>query len=109
MPLTESWTVALSATRSELADAQDNMVLRRTLYGTVRVEDFTREQAKDMIDAAHRIVDRRAERYEIGPRGRTGQHGSASYALWHRPCRGFHPRAGKRHDRCRSATRGPSG
>ena len=53
----------LDQAQAELADAQDNMVLRRTLYGTVRVEDFTREQAREMIDAAQRLVDRQAERY----------------------------------------------
>ncbi|HYO83058.1 MAG TPA: hypothetical protein VES20_16750 [Bryobacteraceae bacterium] len=54
----------LEQAQAELADAQDNMVLRRTLYGTVRVEDFTKEQAAEMIAAAQRLVDRQAERYE---------------------------------------------
>lgn len=54
----------LEQAQAELADAEDNMVLRRTLYGTVRVEDFTREQADEMIAAAQRLVDRATERYD---------------------------------------------
>jgi len=54
----------LEQAQAELADAEDNMILRRTLYGTVRVEDFTKEQADNMISAAQRLVDRQSERYE---------------------------------------------
>jgi len=54
----------LEQAQAELSDAVDNMILRRTLYGTVRVEDFTKEQADDMIAAAQRLVDRQQERYE---------------------------------------------
>lgn len=54
----------LEQAQAEFADAEDNMVLRRTLYGTVRVEDFTREQAEEMIAAAQRLVDRQQLRYE---------------------------------------------
>jgi hypothetical protein len=54
----------LDQAQAELADAEDNMVLRRTLYGTVRVEDFTKEQANAMIAAAERLVNRQQERYE---------------------------------------------
>jgi hypothetical protein len=54
----------LDQAQAELADAEDNMILRRTLYGTVRLEDFTREQSAEMIAAAQRLVDRQQERYE---------------------------------------------
>jgi len=54
----------LEQAQAELADAEDNMVLRRQLYGTVRVEDFTREQADDMVAAAQRLVDRQQERLQ---------------------------------------------
>lgn len=53
----------LEQAQAELADAEDNMILRRTLYGTVRVEDFTREQADDMVAAAQRLLHREEERY----------------------------------------------
>lgn len=53
----------LEQAQAELADAEDNMILRRSLYGTVRVEDFTREQADEMVAAAQRLVNREEERY----------------------------------------------
>ncbi|MDZ4800989.1 MAG: hypothetical protein SGI92_22760 [Bryobacteraceae bacterium] len=54
----------LEQAQAELADAQDNMVLRRSLYGTVRVEDFTKDQAAEMVLAAQRLVERHQDRYE---------------------------------------------
>ena len=54
----------LEQAQAELADAEDNMVLRRNLYGTVRVEDFTKEQADEMVAAAQRLVDRQNDRLE---------------------------------------------
>jgi hypothetical protein len=54
----------LDQAQAELADAQDNMILRRTLYGSVRLEDFTKEQADEMVAAAERLVARQEERYE---------------------------------------------
>lgn len=54
----------LDQAQAELADAEDNMILRRTLYGTVRVEDFTKEQSLNMVAAAERLVKRQEERYE---------------------------------------------
>lgn len=53
----------LDQAQSELADAEDNMILRRTLYGTVRLEDFTKDQAELMVLAAKRLVERQEERY----------------------------------------------
>ena len=54
----------LEQAQAELADAEDNTILRRTLYGTLRVEDFTKEQTDLMVSAATRLVDRQQERYE---------------------------------------------
>jgi hypothetical protein len=54
----------LEQAQAELADAEDNTILRRTLYGTLRVEDFTKEQSDLMVAAATRLVERQNERYE---------------------------------------------
>jgi hypothetical protein len=54
----------LEQAQAELADAEDNSILRRTLYGTLRVEDFTKEQSELMVAAAQRLVDRQKERYD---------------------------------------------
>ena len=53
----------LEQAQAELADAEDNSILRRTLYGTLRIEDFTKDQSDLMISAAQRLVDRQQERY----------------------------------------------
>jgi len=53
----------LEQAQAELADAEDNSILRRTLYGTLRVEDFTKEQSDLMVAAAERLVERQKERY----------------------------------------------
>ena len=54
----------LEQAQAELADAEDNSILRRTLYGSLRIEDFTKEQSDLMVAAATRLVDRQQERYE---------------------------------------------
>ena len=54
----------LDQAQAELADAEDNAVLRRTLYGTLRIEDFTKEQSEIMISAAERLVGRQRERID---------------------------------------------
>lgn len=54
----------LDQAQAELADAEDNAILRRMLYGSVRIEDFTKEQTEIMTAAAQRLVDRQQERYE---------------------------------------------
>ncbi|MBV9405090.1 MAG: hypothetical protein JO211_07080 [Acidobacteriaceae bacterium] len=51
----------LEEAKLRLADAQDDAVLARTLYGQVRVQDLTSEQAGAMIAAAQRRVDREAK------------------------------------------------
>jgi hypothetical protein len=54
----------LDQAQAELADAEDNSILRRTLYGTLRIEDFTKEQSDIMTAAAQRLVARQQERIE---------------------------------------------
>jgi hypothetical protein len=54
----------LEQAQAELADAQDNSILRRTLYGSLRIEDFTQQQSELMVGAAQRLVERQQERYE---------------------------------------------
>jgi hypothetical protein len=54
----------LDQAQAELADAEDNAILRRTLYGALRIEDFTKEQSDIMTAAAQRLVDRQKERIE---------------------------------------------
>jgi hypothetical protein len=54
----------LDQAQAELADAQDNAILRRTLYGALRIEDFTKEQSDVMTSAAQRLVERQKVRIE---------------------------------------------
>lgn len=54
----------LDQAQADLADAEDNGILRRSLYGQVRLEDFTKEQSELMTAAAKRLVERQQERYE---------------------------------------------
>jgi multidrug resistance efflux pump len=50
----------LEQAEAKLADAQDEAILSETLYGTVRLQDMTAEQAAAMISAAQRRVDRQS-------------------------------------------------
>jgi multidrug efflux pump subunit AcrA (membrane-fusion protein) len=54
----------LEQAQAELADSEDNSILRRTLYGTVRIEDFTKDQSELMTAAAQRLLDRQQERFD---------------------------------------------
>jgi hypothetical protein len=56
--------IALPTSADDLADAQDQAVLQRTLYGYLRVEDCDEEQAASMVAAATRIFERRKEQLE---------------------------------------------
>lgn len=51
----------LDEARLQLADAEDDAILAQTLYGPERLQDMTPEQAKSMLDAAQRRVDREAK------------------------------------------------
>jgi hypothetical protein len=50
---------ALEKAQTELDDAADEAILRRTLYGASRIEDTTEEQAAEMVAAARRRVERK--------------------------------------------------
>jgi hypothetical protein len=49
---------ALEKAEAEVADRNDDGVLRRTLYGSIRVEDLSEPQAEEMLAAARRRVER---------------------------------------------------
>ena len=55
---------ALEKAQAELADAADQAILRRTLYGASRIEDTTEEQAAEMVAAARRRVERKQARLD---------------------------------------------
>jgi len=52
----------LEMAREELREAEDRAVLRRTLYGSLKVEDLTEPLAKQMLDSAERLVANQQER-----------------------------------------------
>jgi hypothetical protein len=57
----------LSEAEDALGDAEDDQVLRATLYGSITAQDLTEEQAEQMRTAAQRRFDRqkaRLERYQ---------------------------------------------
>jgi hypothetical protein len=47
-----------------VADQKDEAILRKTLYGSVTVEDLTEDQTADMISAAKRQLERRQKRLD---------------------------------------------
>jgi uncharacterized membrane-anchored protein YhcB (DUF1043 family) len=57
----------LSEAEDALGDAQDDQVLRGTLYGSITAQDLTEKQADDMVAAAQRRLDRqkaKLDRYQ---------------------------------------------
>ncbi len=57
----------LAEAEDALGDAQDDRVLRGTLYGNLTVQDLTEKQSEDMVAAAQRRYDRqdsKVERYQ---------------------------------------------
>src|SRR5437763_3792218 len=57
----------LAEAEEELGDAQDDEVLRGTLYGNLTVQDLTEKQSDDMVTAAQRRYHRqksKVERYQ---------------------------------------------
>lgn len=54
--------VRLEQAQRDLADAQDEVILDRTLYGKVSVQDLTEEMGNAMVAAAQRRVDRQQDR-----------------------------------------------
>lgn len=53
----------LRQAEEKLADARDEDILRRLIYGKIGVESLSETQAKEMVEAAQRRVDRVAARY----------------------------------------------
>ncbi|MBI4910561.1 MAG: hypothetical protein HY820_43510 [Acidobacteria bacterium] len=52
----------LEEARENLAEAQDYAVLRRSLYGSVKVEDLTEVLSREMVTSASRLVDLQQKR-----------------------------------------------
>lgn len=56
--------IRLEQAREQLADAQDDAVLRYTLYGPSTAQSLTQAQADAMVAAAQRRLDRQSARIE---------------------------------------------
>lgn len=56
--------IALEKAERELLAAQDEVILKQTLYGELTVEDLTSDQAEQMISAAQRQFDRQQQRLD---------------------------------------------
>lgn len=54
----------LDRAKDSLADAEDDAILRRTLFGKMGIEDLTPEQSAIMVDAAQRRVERAQSKIE---------------------------------------------
>jgi len=57
----------LAEAEQNLGDAQDDAVLRQTLYGSITAQDLTEQQATEMVNAAQRRYDRqkaKLDRYD---------------------------------------------
>lgn len=54
----------LEEAKLQLADAQDDVILARTLYAATRLQDMTPEEAQEMVAAAQRRVDRQQKLVE---------------------------------------------
>jgi hypothetical protein len=55
---------AVARAQEVVADVTDQAILDRTLYGHLRVEDLTDDQAEDMVAAARRRVGRTRQKLE---------------------------------------------
>jgi hypothetical protein len=55
---------ALDTAERELVDAQDEVILRQTLYGSISAEELTSEQATAMVEAAQRQLDRQKDKMD---------------------------------------------
>jgi hypothetical protein len=51
-----------------LDDVQDEIILNRTLYGKLTIEELTEEQSREMVAAAERIFERRQARLDLARR-----------------------------------------
>jgi hypothetical protein len=59
---------ALQDAEQMRAEAVDEAVLRRTLYGVIPVEELTEEQAEEMLAAAQRLLDHQKQKVEHAKR-----------------------------------------
>ncbi len=50
--------VRLTMAQDKLADAEDDVILERTLYGSLSAQDLSHAQTKETLDAAERRVER---------------------------------------------------
>ncbi len=55
---------ALDQALADLEDQADDLLLRQTLYGVLRPEDVTPQQASEMVAAAQRRFDRKQKRVD---------------------------------------------
>lgn len=55
---------ALASAEASLADAQDYVILRRTLYADLQLEDLSEQQAEVMLAAARRQLESQRRKYE---------------------------------------------
>ena len=55
---------ALDEAEDAREEVRDGGVLRALLYGRIGLEDFTEQQAKDMVEAAERRLERKSRRLE---------------------------------------------
>ncbi len=49
-------------------EVQDEIILRRTLYGNLTIEDLSEEQSQEMVAAATRMFERRQARLDLAKR-----------------------------------------
>ncbi len=52
----------LEQARQAVREAEDQAILRRTLYGSLKVEDLTEPLNKEMLESAHRLFDLQQQR-----------------------------------------------
>jgi hypothetical protein len=52
----------LNEVRAQIEDAEDDEILRRTLYGNLSVQDLTEQQAAEMVEAASRRANRQQQK-----------------------------------------------
>ncbi len=58
--------IRLEQAQQMLADAEDDAILRRSLYGNVGLESLTEQQANEMVEAARRQLARQQARVDQG-------------------------------------------
>src|ERR1700738_309901 len=56
--------VRLEEAEEKLADAQDDVILARTLYGELPVQNLSEQMADDMVEAAQRRVERQISKLQ---------------------------------------------